>query len=182
MDIKYFSQFIGEKLYDTPESYVSQRLDEIERKIRLFFSTGDEEEEEVENFEQRQKKEKEIQGKMTLSELGITLDSISKSKYSKIQDNIKCKFSDEGFLYDLTIILDLKDAVPKDGSKDFSPEDIKDCFIKFKKYSIDDFKLLSELSKNIKIDKLDENFMIELKLELDQKSGGGSEEFSLETE
>jgi hypothetical protein len=42
--------------------------------------------------------------------------------------------------------------------------------------------LLSELSKNIKIDKLDENFMIELKLELDQKSGGGSEEFSLETE
>lgn len=180
MDIKYFSQFIGEKLYDTPESYVSQRLDEIERKIRLFFSTS--EEEGVDNFEQRQKREKEVQGKMTLAELGITLDSITKSKYSKIQDNIKCKFSDEDFLYDLTIILDLKDAVPKDGSKDFSPEDIKDCFIKFKKYSIDDFKLLSELSKNIKIDKLDENFMIELKLELDQKSGGASEEFSLETE
>jgi hypothetical protein len=122
MDIKYFAQFIGEKLYDTPESYVSQRLDEIERKIRLFFSTGDEEEE-VENFEQRQKKEKEIQGKMTLSELGITLDSISKSKYSKIQDNIKCKFSDEGFLYDLTIILDLKECMTISASKLLSKDE-----------------------------------------------------------
>jgi hypothetical protein len=81
------------------------------------------------------------------------------------------------------VILDLKDAVPKDGTKDFSADDIKDCFIKFKKYNIDSFDLLGELSKNIKIDDIDEDLLIELKLELDGGSKDSSEEnFSIETE
>jgi len=182
MRVRYFDEFILERLFDTPEGYISTRLDSIERTIRSLFDTQ-ESDESVDTFSAKEQKEKKEGGKMKFSELGIQLDSIQKSKYSKIQDNIKCRFSDDENLYDFTVILDLKDAVPADGSKDFSSDDIKDCFVKFKKYNIDSFDLLGEISKNIKIDDIDEDLLIELKLELDGGSKGESDEnFSIETE
>lgn len=180
MRVRYFDEFILEKLYDTPEGYISTKLDSIEKTISSLFK---ESEEDVDTFSAKEQKDLKGGGKMRFNELGIQLDSIQKSKYSKVQDSIKCRFSDDENLYDFTVILDLKDAVPKDGTKDFSADDIKDCFIKFKKYNIDSFDLLGELSKNIKIDDIDEDLLIELKLELDGGSKDSSEEnFSIETE
>ena len=50
-----------------------------------------------------------------------------------IKYNVKLKFSDEEFLYDITFTVDLRDALPKDKEKDYSDKDVKKCQIKFKK-------------------------------------------------
>lgn len=183
MRVRYFDEFILERIFDSPESYISNRLNDIEKKISNIFGIQ-EGGESIDSFSSKEQKDKKKSGKMGFPELGIQLHSIQKSKYSKIQDSIKCRFFDDENLYDFTVILDLKDAVPSDGSKDFSGDDIKDCFIKFKKYDVDSFDPLGEIDpRTIEIDDIDEDLMIELKLELDERSKGGSEEnFSIETE
>ena len=119
---------------------------------------------------------------MSFVDLGIQLQSIELSKYSKIYDNIKMKFSDEKYLYDIMFTIDLKDAVPKDTDKDFSDNDIKNCFIKFKKYDAETFDLIGQITKTVKIKEIDENKLIDLKIELDDDYGDEGEEFEIETE
>lgn len=75
----------------------------------------------------------------------------------------------------------MKQAIPKDATKDFSPDDIEKCFIKFKKYDLDTLDIVGEITKNIKIKKISEDFLVELKIEIDEEFGG-EKELEIETE
>jgi hypothetical protein len=74
----------------------------------------------------------------------------------------------------------LKDAVPADDTKDFSDKEIENCQIKFKKYDQDDFKILGQLTKTAKISEINEEYLVNLKIEIDD-DGGQEEEFEIET-
>jgi hypothetical protein len=129
----------------------------------------------------RAKAESKDRSKMSLKDLGVRLESSEISKYSKMYDNLTVKFSDDDATYNLYLAIDLKDALPKDATKDFSYEDIKTCYIKFKKYDLDTFDVIGQITKNIEIKKIDEEFLVDLKIEMDDKFGD-EEEFKIETE
>jgi hypothetical protein len=81
-------------------------------------------------------------------------------------------------------MIDLKEALPKDPNKDFTMDDVKMCYIKFKKYSLltKDIELIGQISKNVEIKKIDEEFIIDLKIELDDEFGDEEEKLEIETE
>jgi hypothetical protein len=58
----------------------------------------------------------------------------------------------------------------------------KKCQIKFKKYDLDDFKLLGQLVKTAKLDDINEEYLVNLKIELDDENKDTEEEFKIETE
>ena len=102
--------------------------------------------------------------------------------YSKTNDSLTVKFSDDSHTYTLIIMIDLKEAIPKDPQKDFDIDQIEKCYIKFKKYDLDTFEVIGQITKNAEIKKIDEDFIINLKLELDEKFEGDEENFKIETE
>ena len=118
---------------------------------------------------------------MSFKDLGVRLESSEISKYSKMYDNLTIKFLDSNAWYNLYIAIDLKEALPKDPNKDFSYEDIAKCFIKFKKYDLDTNEVIGQITKNVDMKKIDEEFLIDLKIEIDDKFGD-EEEFEIETE
>jgi hypothetical protein len=163
MKIKKFINFITENIHDTPESYISTALKMIKGKIEKMFDDEIEEDE------------------MSFSDLNVTLESIELSKYSKLYDSLTVKFSDPDFAYTMIIIIDIKEAVVDD-TKDFELDDIKNCYIKFKKYDLDNFDLLGQIDKNTKIKDIDQNFIINLKLEIDETFGiEGDDNLEIET-
>ena len=183
MKIAKFDQYVKylkENSNDTPETYISSLLHKLKRKIESFFASA-EEAEEVEPMAQVQNRERKSEGGMSFKDMNVNLDSCEISKYSKVYDNLKVIFSDEEFRYDLVITINLKDALPKDAEADFSINDIENCSIKFKKYDADNFDLIGELTKTIKIKEINEELLIDLKIELDDLYGDESEE-SLEIE
>ena len=78
-------------------------------------------------------------------------------------------------------MIDIKEALPKDATKDFKIEDIKMAYVKFKKYDSNTDDLIGQITKNVEIKKIDEDFLIDLKIEIDDKFGE-EEEFKIETE
>ena len=192
MKIRKYADFINEEiLNDTPESYIEISLRQIKKKIDKMFDFQEGENIESSEQEESNKEEKSIQrakaegdkkkSKMTFKDLGVRLESSEISKYSKMYDNLTVKFSDDDATYNLFIAIDIKDALPKDATKDFSYKDIKMCYIKFKKYNLDTFEVVGQITKNIEIDKIDEEFLIDLKIEMDDEFGD-KEEFEIETE
>lgn len=179
-DVLKFLEFITETIHDTPEQYVSSALTKIKSKLEKMFAHDEAENGEVKRFGDKDIKK---EGEMSFKDLGIELQSLEISKFSKQYDNVKCIFSDENSRYDVIITIDLKDAVPEDKEKDFSSNDIEKCYIKFKKYDADDYTLIGEITKTIDINDINEELLINLKLELDEEFGGaGEEEFKIETE
>lgn len=177
-----YKEFITEKMHETPETLISELLQRLKRKVESFFGESSSDSD-VDTFDMNVSKERKKSDMMSFSDLGITLDSIEISKYSKMYDNLKFKFSDNDFMYDVTITIDIKDAVVEDSEKEFGVDDIKDCFIKFKKYDTDKFDLIGQKSKNIKIKDISEDLLINLKIELDEETGSDdSEMFEIETE
>src|SRR5690606_38369414 len=104
--------------------------------------------------------------KISLSEMGLVLQSSEFSKFSSLYDNLVIKFSDNDYMYNLYITIPLEEGLSND-KKNFSDKDIKNCFIKFKKYDIDEFELCGQISKNIDIKDISETLLIDLKIELD---------------
>ena len=179
---KYF-EYLKENIQDTPETYVENALRKLENRLRNMFETDKVENGEVKRYGTMVDKDRKEKGEMSFKDLGLELQSLELSKYSKVYDNVKMKFTDEKFLYDITFTIDLKDAVPKDDTKDFSDKEIENCQIKFKKYDQDNFKILSQPSpKTAKISEINEEYLINLKIELDDDNGGEEEEFEIETE
>jgi hypothetical protein len=117
---------------------------------------------------------------MSLRDMGVRLESSEISKYSKMYDNLTIKFSDPEAWYNLYLAIDIKDALPKDATKDYQYEDIEKCFVKFKKYDLDTNDVIGQITKNVEIKKIDEDFLIDLKIEIDDKFGD-EEEFEIET-
>lgn len=201
MKISKFFDYIREELNDTPEQYVSLALMKLKKKIDRIFEPEEEEDFDepwrnifTDDYEKKSKKEKDLksakrQGKdkegkeknISLRDLGVRLESSEISKYSKLYDFLTVKFSDDQSTYTLIIIIDMKQAIPKDATKDFSPDDIEKCFIKFKKYDLDTLDIVGEITKNIKIKKISEDFLVELKIEIDEEFGG-EKELEIETE
>jgi arginyl-tRNA synthetase len=191
MKIRKYVDFLNEELNDTPESYVEIALKQIQRKIDKMFEFQENEDqpedqpmsEEDDNSKsvKRAKAESKDRSKMSLKDLGVRLESSEISKYSKMYDNLTVKFSDDNATYNLYIAIDLKEALPKDATKDFSYKDIEKCYIKFKKYDLDTFEVIGQITKNVEIKKIDEEFLIDLKIEMDDEFGD-EEEFKIETE
>lgn len=191
MKIRKYTEFIKEEFNDEPEQYVESALRQIKKKIdNMFEFQGQSKEKETSETDQKPKfksaksaKEEGIgkEKSMTFKDLGVRLESSEISKYSKQYDNLTVKFSDDEATYNLFIMIELKEAIPKDPEKDFSTDDIEKCYIKFKKYDLDTFDVIGQLTKNVKIKNIDEGFLINLKIELDEKFGEEGEELSIET-
>ena len=186
MKIRKFIEFIKEELNDTPESYIEIALKHIKKKIDKMFEDQIDLEEEKEkdgnSSIMKAKANAKDKSKITFRDLGIQLESSEISTYSKICDSLTVKFSDARFAYDMTVLIELKEGMPKDPTKDFSYKDVENCFIKFKKYDKETLELFDTLTKNTKIKDIDEEFLIELKIELDEESGDEDEKLEIETE
>jgi hypothetical protein len=176
-----FYDYIKETINDVPEKYVENVLRKLKTKFEKMFAFDSVEDGEVKKFGEISKEE-EKKDKVSLKDFNLELQSCEFSKYSKIFDNLRIKFNDERYLYDLLITIDLKDAVPQDPSKDFTDDDIETCQLKFKKYDIDTFNLVGEIIKTANIKDIDEDQLVELKLEIDKEYGEEEEEFEIETE
>lgn len=177
--IKY-NEFIKENLQDTPENYISIVLSKLKKKIDRMFDYKEKSEDQVLKPEELKKVNSD---NMSFKDLGVRLESSEISKYSKLYDSLTIKFTDDENTYTLIIMVDIKEAIPEDKEKDFDPlEDIKNCYIKFKKYDLDTFDILGQLSKNVKIKDIDEDFIIDLKIEIDDKFDESEDDFEIETE
>jgi hypothetical protein len=181
MKIVKFGEFILE-MHDTPESYGDSLLTVLKKKIDKMFEF----ELAKEDGEMDIKKAKsKISNDKSFKGLGLRLESSEVSKYSKQYDSLTVKFSDDNNTYTLIIMLNTEDIVKDMQEKeeeDFNIKDIKKCDIKFKKYDLDTFEVLGQISKSVEVDKVDEEFIIELKIEIDDMFGDEDEEFKIETE
>lgn len=187
MKIRKFIEFINEEFNDTPESYIETALNQIKRKIDKMFDyqidlENREDDGEKKGSIMKAKSNSKDKSKITFKDLGIQLDSSEISKYSKMYDSLTVKFSDVNSSYNLLIFIDIKEGMPKDPNVDFSFEDVENCFVKFKKYDIETFEVIGQMTKNIKIKDIDEEFLIDLKIELDEKFGDEDEKLEIETE
>jgi hypothetical protein len=184
MKIRKYIDFINEEFNDTPEQYVDSLLQQIKKKIdSMFESESGEKEKKGEKSISDAKKDSKSNKDISFKDLGVRLESSEISKYSKQYDNLVVKFSDDSSTYNLMIMIDLKDAVPTDKEADFSSDNIEKCYVKFKKYNIDTMEVVGQLTKNVNPKDINEDFIIQLKIELDDKFGDDQEEeFSIETE
>ncbi len=177
-----YTEYLKENILDTPETYIHTLLVKLKNRIEKMFAYAEVEDGEIKRYGEVQDLDRKEKGELSFKDLGLQLQSLELSKYSKVYDNVKMKFSDAEFLYDITFTVDLRDAIPNGNNKDYSDSDIKKCQIKFKKYSLNDFELVAgPLVKTAEIDKIDEEYLIELKIEL-EGSGEEGEEFKIETE
>jgi hypothetical protein len=180
MKIIKYGDFIKENLQDTPENYISIVLNKLKKKLDKIFDYREDSDDTVLKPEELQRVKSD---KMTFKDLGVRLESSEVSKYSKLYDSLTIKFSDDQNTYTLIIMIDIKEAIPEDKEKDFDPlEDIKKCYVKFKKYDLDTFEILGQMDKNVKIKDIDEDFIIDLKIEIDDKFDQSDDEFEIETE
>jgi len=181
-----FNEYILEdNQFETPETYVSLVLKKLKTQIDSIFDYDyGEKLDEPEEVDSGKKPEqarvnKKDSDKLSFKDLGVSLQSSDISKYSKMNDNLTIKFVDSEFAYTLIVFVDIEDATPGDDDKDFGVDDVKKCYIKFKKYDLDNFDLLGQITKNIKIKDIDETFLINLKIELDENFGSDEEEFEI---
>jgi len=183
MKIRKFIEFITEELNDTPESYIETALKQLQNKIGKMFEDQIEMEDEREgNISIEDAKSNSKGKKISFKDLGVQLESSEISKYSKLYDSLTIKFSDSNSTYNMLLLIDLKDAMPKDPDKDFSYKDIESCFIKFKKYDLQTFEVIGQMTKNVKIKDIDEEFLVDLKIELDEDFSDDDEKLEIETE
>lgn len=186
MEIIKFTQYIKEDNFqDTPEEYVGIALKKLKLKIESFFQEAKKEDEEVMTMSkaiEKGKKKEEGESKLSFKDMKVQLESSELSKYSAQFDSVKVIFSDPEYRYDLLITIPLEEAINPDKSKDFSEKEIKNCSYKFKKYDINkNFELIGQIGpKKVDIKKIDEEFLVSLKIELDDEFGD-KEELEFET-
>ena len=181
MDIIKFSQFIKEN-QDTEESYSNSLLSVLKKKIDKMFNFEQTEEADDEMTIKKAKIGSNNKNNPTFKEFGIRLES---SEVSKNNNTLTVKFSDDENTYALTISIDLAE-VSKDLSdkqdQDFNINDIKKCYLKFKKYDIETFEVIGQIDKNVEVKNIDEEYLINLKIEIDDLFGDEEENFEIETE
>lgn len=187
MKIIKYSDFINEAV-DTVENYSNSLLSVLKKRIDKMFDFQSEPEEGSEEENMTVKKaniiSKKDQNKPTFKEFGVRLDS---SEISKKNTNLTVKFSDDENTYSIFIKVDTSEvandiaAAASEDGKDFSIDDIKKCHITLKKYDINTFEVVGQLDKNVEVKGLDEEYLINLKIELDDMFGE-EEKLEIETE
>ena len=188
MKITKFIDFLNEDVAETPSNMTSGALYQLKKKIDKLFlfqenEYGDEINPKKSNIGLPKKKKNQ---KLTFQDLGVRLESSEVSKYSKIHDSLVIKFSDDNFTYTLIISIDIKEGMPKAEKKPMM------CDIKFKKYDLDTFEVIGQLPSpidgdpsnylKIEINKIDEEFLIDLKIKLDDTTDEEYQDFEIETE
>lgn len=156
---------------DTAETYSNTLLSKLKRKVELMFD-----EEQIKKMSDNDK------SKPTFAEYNITLDDIELS--TQPSDRLSFTFSDDGFYYKVYIEVKIKD-VAKDISEvedggDFNIKDIKKCYLKFKKYDKNNDEVVGQVDKNLKVNDFDEEYLINLKIEIDDDFGD-DDGFEIET-
>jgi hypothetical protein len=171
MDIKKFSEYLKEdNIYDTPENYIEQALESILSKIKEMIPEEGEEaesEDEVISFTKAREKgdEKERQQKeLSFKDYG---SRITNSEISRKNSTLEITIEEGDITYMIFVIIDIKEGMPQDKTKDFSADDVKRCMVKMKKYDFGGKQIGSPVSKNIDIKDFDENFLIDMKLQID---------------
>ena len=169
---------VNEAHNDPPEQYIKNALLKIKSKLERMFAQSPGGTPEVRKFG-----EKDKSPSTAIADLGVELESIEISRHSRNFENVRVKFSDEQNLYDLMVAIRLADALPSN-DKEFSVDDIDKCVIKLKKYDkAEPGEVLAEIIDNVKVDDIDEDLLVELKLKLDEESGEEPEdEFQIETD
>lgn len=186
MKIIKYTEFIIES-NDTIENYSNSLLGVLKSKIDKMFEFQSEPEEGSEQEQMTIKKAKfasiKDKSKPTFKEFGVRLDS---SEISMKNTCLTVKFSDDENSYSIFVKVDTAEVAqdistfPKEDNKDFSIEDIKKCHVTLKKYDIDTFEIVGQLDKNVDVKSLDEEYLINFMIELDDKFGL-KDEFEIET-
>lgn len=180
MKIIKFQDYIRENMNDTPENYIGQALQDILDKINEMFPNDEateEPEDEVISFAQARERgaqQEEAQKKIKFADYGAVKRDDNLSRQS---GTLTITIDEGENWYKIYFMIDLKSAVPAP-DKDFSYKDIKDCKVKFVKYNKAD-KIEREISKTVAIADIDEDKLIELKIEVD---GEEAEGLGIETE
>lgn len=181
MKIQRFNQYTNKlnEMHDTPESYIASALNKLKKKIDKMFEYTDSKKQggkilTPEGLEKVDPKN------ITFKDLGMHLDSSEVSKYSKLYDSFTIKFRDANNAYTMIIMIGIEEAMPEEEEKDFSAEEIENAYIKFKKYDSEGMELIGQMDKNVKIDDIDESFLIDLKIELDEEYDEG-DDFEIQT-
>ena len=162
---------------DTPEAYIKTKLVKIKRVIENMF----------------EKEGSDIEG-VSFKDLNLNLQSSTLSKRTMTHQNLIVKFYDNEFYYNLLIRINLTEAYKNNNDeeteegeetttkKKFSIKGIEECYIKFRKYEIDGFKLIGIVDKNVKIEDINEDFIISLKIEMDEKFSSEEDSIGIEFE
>ncbi len=174
MNIIKFAQYITEDVVnDSPEDVIRQVLMSVKRKVDKMFAT-EADDNEIIRYGENVDKERRAKGGMSLVDLGLELESSEMTRYSKLNDSVKFIFSDEEHRYDLIVIIDLKSAISEEEDKLINMDDIDECTIKFKKYT--ENELIGQFNKTVKVKDINEELLIELKIELDEMVGDSSDD------
>lgn len=161
--LKYI-EFLKEEKVDTPETYIKGKLMQLDSAIVELFegeSSEEEEEEQPETISKGKAKDNSKRKKKRLSmvDMGVRLDSHEISTYSPTDYTLTVKYTDEEGTYDLLISINIADGIPKDPKANFSSDDIKNLYIKFKKYTIDDIDLIGQETHSVTVDREDDGFI-----------------------
>ena len=163
--LRYFD-FIKEELSDTPQSYIKNKLRQLQKSFDDLFDKEDGNEEDAEFISIEDAKKNKKSGKK-LSDLGVKKDSSEISLFSKMNDSLTIKYSDDEASYTMIIFINIKEAL-ENGNNNFSEDDIKKIDVKFKKY-LNDIDLIGERRYSIDIDRIDREFMFSVSK--DEKEG-----------
>ena len=164
--LKYI-EFIKEEMTDTPETYIKGKLNQLKIAIDQLFdeeATGLEEDEKPETISKGKARDndRKKKGKLSMVDMGVTLDSSEISLYSQTDDTLTVKYTDQEGTYNLLFSINIKDGISKDPNADFSEDDITKIFVKFKKYGIDNIDLIGQTTYNVTVSRENSDFMFSI--------------------
>lgn len=178
MRIKKFYEFINEELKTDPVNYIGLLLKELKHKIDSYFDDNSKPGEVLNYSTLNNKEEKE----MSFQELNLHLNSSEISTINKIEDSLTIKFDDGEAEYSLLI------AVPlKSNTEAIDVDDIRSCQIKLKKYNFETTDYIGEIEEPVDGDDsilklIDEDYIINLIVKLNDRFSDDQEDFKIETE
>ena len=181
----------GEKVFqEIPEKIIDEALKMLKRNIEELFEEKDDapsggvKEVGDEGFGEKIRDKSNKGKELSFEEMGVKIMRVNINSYSKSNRSLDLRFGDvEGNMYSLYIRVDLDEAIPEKADIEIEPKMVKNAFMKFKKYDVNN-DLVDSISRNI--DDMwevgaDEKFLIELKLEIDGNSPDEEEELVIET-
>lgn len=157
-----YSQFskINEE-NDTPENYIKTKLMRIKKEIDNLFEESDNNDEENQPETISIKTAKKASNKSRKFLSGVELQSSEISLYSKTDDNLTVKYSDMEGVYNLLVSININNSLPKQ-NQNFSDDDIKKIYVKFKKYTTEEIDLIGQIDYTFDVDFKDGKFIFSL--------------------
>lgn len=187
MRIIKYTEFIKEELTNPSKNYIETALLQLKMKIdNIFKYEGSDEETEGSDNKSisSAKKDSNNKEKISFKDLGVNIVSSEVSKYSHEYSNLSVKFIDDQNEYSLIISINIKEGKVKTDKKPMV------CDVKLKKYDLDTFDIVAQIPSpidgdspdylQIEIDKIDEDYLVDLKIKLDERSSD-KDEFKIET-